>query len=183
MYKAILSRRRITELPDYYSCISDLLENQSVRQLGGFTHHKVTTRLQHSINVSYYNYLLCRRLHLDSCSAARAGLLHDLFLYDRKEHEPVDGEGGHYSGHPKVAFFNAVELFSINEKESDMIVNHMWPLSPHLPRCPEAWVIQFVDKFCAMSELLTAAVFMSRHTFRIIKAFSLMLLIRLSVLF
>ena len=181
MYKAIFSRKKITDLPDYYSCVSDLLRSDVVMQLGEFRHHKGTTRLQHSLNVSYYNFLICRKFHWDARSAARAGLLHDLFLYDRKEHERVDGEGWHGVGHPKIAFFNAVELFPLNDRESDMIVNHMFPITPHLPRCRETWVIQFVDKFCAVSELGALAARSGKRWLRVAGTFSLGLLVRLTM--
>ncbi len=181
MYKAIFSRKQISDVPEYYRCVSDLLDDRTVQQLGQFTHHKGTTRLQHCVNVSYYNFLLCRKLHLDARSAARAGILHDLFFYDRKEHVPVEGEGGHFSGHPKVAFFNASELFPINEKEGDMIANHMWPLSPHMPHCAECWAIQLVDKICAVGEFSAMAVRKSRRKLRTATVFSLMLLTRLSM--
>lgn len=180
LYKAIFSHKNINDLPDYYSCVSDLLRCDTVLQLDEYKHHKGTTRLQHSLNVSYYNFLICRKLHWDARSAARAGLLHDLFLYDRKEHERVDGEGWHGVGHPKIAFFNAVELFPLNERESDMIVNHMFPITPHLPHFRETWVIQFVDKFCAVSELCALAARSSRRYMRVAAVFSLGLLVRLT---
>lgn len=181
LYKAIFSRKNITDLPEYYSCVSDLLRNTAIQQLDEFAHHKGTTRLQHSLNVSYYNFLICRKLHLDARSAARAGLLHDLFLYDRKEHEPVDGEGWHGIGHPKVAFFNAIELFPINDREGDMIINHMWPLSPHLPRCRETWIIQLVDKFCAIGELCSLAARSGGRKLRLAEKYSLSLLVWLTI--
>ncbi len=181
MYKAIFSRRSITDLPDYYSCVSDLLSSDTVLQLEEFRHHKGTTRLQHSLNVSYYNFLICRKLHLDARSAARAGMLHDLFLYDRKEHERVDGEGWHGVGHPKIAFFNAVEYFPLNEREADMIVNHMFPVTPHLPRFRETWIIQLVDKFCAAGEVCQLAARKSWKGLRFAGAFSMALLFRLMI--
>jgi uncharacterized protein len=179
LYKAIFSRRQINDVPEYFDCVSDLLNDPTVKQLGGFTHHKGTTRLQHCVNVSYYNFLLCRKLHLDARSAARAGILHDLFLYDRKEHDPVEGEGGHCSGHPKVAFFNASELFPLNDKEGDMIANHMWPLSPHMPHSAEGWAIQLVDKACATGEFCCMALRKSRSKLRLAKVMSLTLLVRI----
>lgn len=183
LYKAIFSRRQIDDVPEYYECVSDLLNDPTVRQLDGFTHHKGTSRLQHCVNVSYYNYLLCRKLRLDARSAARAGILHDLFLYDRKEHEPVDDEGGHCSVHPKVAFFNASELFPINDKEGDMIANHMWPLSRHMPHSAEGWAIQLVDKMCATVEFCEMTIRRSRQGLRLAKKLSLTLLIRLMLIF
>ncbi|MGN1339855.1 MAG: HD domain-containing protein [Oscillospiraceae bacterium] len=181
MYKAIFSHKSISDVPDYFDCVSDLLRSDAVQQLGEFRHHKGTTRLQHSLNVSYYNYLICRRFHWDARSAARAGLLHDLFLYDRKEHERVEGEGWHGVGHPKIAFFNAVEMFPLNERESDMIINHMFPITPHLPRYRETWVIQLVDKFCAMCEFGALAASSGRKYLRLAGTFSLTLLVRLTL--
>ena len=72
LYKALFSRKTIDKIPEYYDCVHDLLNTSAVQELGEYTHHKGTTRLQHSLNVSYYNFLLCRKLHFDACSAARA---------------------------------------------------------------------------------------------------------------
>ena len=153
MLKAVLSRKNVADCGDYLSCVSDLLDDENVLRLRDFRHHIGTTRFQHSLNVSYYNYLLCRFLRLDAKSAARAGLLHDLFFYDRKTHEKTKDEGSHISQHPKIAFLNASEMFSINELEGDMIANHMWPATARLPRHRETFVITFVDKFCAVAEV------------------------------
>lgn len=153
MLKAILSRKNILECSDYISCVSDLIENENILKLRDFSHHIGTTRYQHSLNVSYYNFLLCRFLRLDAKSAARAGLMHDLFYYDRKTHEKAEGERSHISQHPKTAYLNATEMFSINELEGDIIVNHMWPATMHLPKHRETFVITFVDKFCAVAEV------------------------------
>lgn len=66
MYKALFSRKTIDKIPEYYDCVHDLLNTSAVQELGEYTHHKGTTRLQHSLNVSYYNFLLCRKLHFDA---------------------------------------------------------------------------------------------------------------------
>ena len=153
MSKAVLSRKNISDCKEYISCVSDLLENENILKLSGFPHHIGTTRLQHSLNVSYYNFLLCRALKLDAKSAARAGLMHDLFFYDRRKHEKPPTESPHISEHPKIAFFNASEMFSINELEGDMIINHMWPMTLRLPRHRETFIITLVDKFCAVAEV------------------------------
>ncbi|MCB6313932.1 HD domain-containing protein, partial [Gordonibacter pamelaeae] len=70
---------------EYLSCIFDLLPLDDVQDLKAITQHMDTSRFQHSLNVSYYTFLIARRLHLDSCSAARAGLLHDLYHYDWRD--------------------------------------------------------------------------------------------------
>lgn len=95
----------------------------------------------------------------------------------------MDGEGWHGVGHPKIAFFNAVELFPLNDREADMIVNHMFPVTPHLPRYRETWIIQFVDKFCALGELSQLAARSGKRGMRLAGAFSLGLLVRLTLRF
>lgn len=151
MLKAILSKKELTENGEYYSYVRDLINSSGVQQLRLHPHHIGTSRFQHSLNVSYYNYRLCRFLRLDAKAAARAGLLHDLFFYDRKTHEKIRNR--HPAEHANIALYNASMQFSISELEGDMILNHMWPATPHLPRHPETYVITLVDKFCALLEL------------------------------
>ena len=151
MLKAILSRKELTENSEYYSYIRDLLASSDVMSLREHPHHIGTSRFQHSLNVSYYNFKLCRLFHLNAKAAARAGLLHDLFFYDRKTHEKICN--GHCAEHANIALYNASMRFSISELEGDMILNHMWPMTPRLPRHAETFMITLVDKFCASAEL------------------------------
>lgn len=156
MFKAILSNKNLSECSEYYSCVSDLLNNDMVLKLREFRHHIGTTRFQHSLNVSYYNFRLCKLLKLDAKSAARAGLLHDFFFYNRKEHVSAEHRS-HAAEHAIVAFENASGMFPLNELESDMIVNHMWPMTVRLPRHRETFAITLVDKFCAVAEVVKSA--------------------------
>lgn len=151
MLKAILSKKELTENEEYISYVRDLLASGEVQRLREWRHHIGTSRFQHSLNVSYYNYRLCRLLGLDARAAARAGLLHDLFFYDRKTHEKI--RNSHPAEHANIALYNASTQFSISELEGDMILNHMWPMTPRLPRHAETFVITLVDKFCATVEL------------------------------
>ena len=47
---------------------------------------------------------------------------------------------------------NACRLFDLNEKEKDMILKHMWPVTIAFPNSMEGFILTFVDKYCAMSE-------------------------------
>ncbi len=181
MLKAVLSKKDLRQCDDYFSCVKDLIDDRNILRLCEFSHHSGTTRFQHSLNVSYYNFKLCRLLHLNARAGARAGLFHDLFFYDRREHEPVKGEGWHGVGHPKIALSNTSEMFSISELEGDMILNHMWPLSPRLPKHRETYVITLVDKFCAIAEVMTHFCSVSRTRFRFAEAFAMMLLVRMTL--
>lgn len=155
MIKATGSKKDISELP-FYTCISDIFENEEIQKLGNFKHHIYTTRLQHSLNVSYYNYIICNFFHLNAVAAARAGLLHDMFYYDRKAYSRKNGEKSHCARHPEIAVENAREHFFIDNLESDIIEKHMWPMSiKRIPKYKESYVIVFVDKYCAILEFLS----------------------------
>ena len=93
-----------------------------------------------------------RELGVDPALARRAGLLHDLFLYERKNH--VNKERSHSAEHSKIALRNASRLFTLNKREQDMILNHMWPLTTAFPQYSETYVITLVDKLCAIAEFM-----------------------------
>lgn len=136
----------------YNDCVSDLFLLEDVQSLKDYCQHMKTSRLQHSLNVSYYSFLVCRYLHFDYRSAARAGLLHDLFLYDwREERQP---EGRHISAHPKVALRTAQKNVELNKVEADAIVKHMWPLTIKPPRYKESIIVSMMDKYCTCCELI-----------------------------
>lgn len=151
MLKAVALKRDIFNDKDYYEAVRDILESRIIKELEGFKHHYGVTRFQHSLNVSYYNYLWCKLLRFDKRSAARAGLLHDLFLYDRKTWDKI--ESAHPAEHPRVAFANASENFSISEREGDIILKHMWPVTLAFPKYKESYIITLADKYCTMLEL------------------------------
>ncbi|MGN0621114.1 MAG: HAD family hydrolase [Porcipelethomonas sp.] len=149
MLRATGSKKDIKKL-QFYSLISDIYENDSIQKLGEYKHHICTTRLQHSLNVSYYNYIICSFLGLNAVSAARAGLMHDMFYYDRKN----SCIKSHHSEHPLIAARNAKKLFSTDSLENDIIIKHMWPATLRFPKYRESYVIVFVDKYCAVLEFL-----------------------------
>lgn len=153
MLKAICSGKELT-LCSYYSCICDIIDSRQLEELKLITHHISTTRFQHCLNVSYYSYLLCRKFGLNARSAARAGLLHDLFYYDRKEYNLQKGKGqlSHSLMHSYIALENAEKLTKITDLERDMICKHMWPMTRSMPKYKETYIITFIDKYCAVLE-------------------------------
>lgn len=137
---------------EYKDCISDLVKSQFICSMDSFIQHGNITCLQHSIYVSYISYVICKKLGLDYCSAARGGLLHDFFLYDwhlRESHT-----GLHGFTHPYTALANANKLFYLNDLEKDIIVKHMWPLTIKFPKYKEAFIVLLVDKYCASMEII-----------------------------
>ncbi|MCR5601065.1 MAG: HD domain-containing protein [Ruminococcus sp.] len=153
MLKAICSSKELTD-NSYYDCVSDLIGSEQVQELKNITHHVSTTRFQHCVNVSYYSYIVCRKFKLNARSAARAGLLHDLFFYDRKEYNAskIKGQASHSKKHSMEACANAAELTHITCLERDMIEKHMWPATRPMPRYKETYIITIIDKYCAVLE-------------------------------
>ncbi len=156
MSKAFGSKYRIEsskEAEEFYSFVKDLLNNETVLEMKNFRHHYSTTCYQHCLNVAYYNYLICRKLGLDSKKAARAGILHDLYLYDWRDVPRKKGEMPHGMRHPRIALEIAKQNFDLSKREQDIIVKHMWPLTLRLPRYAESYVIVVTDKYAAVLEI------------------------------
>jgi uncharacterized protein len=149
MLKITGSKKQI-ENSEFMNDIKDLLLSDEVQKLKNFKHHIRSTRFQHSLNVAYYNYIICKKLKFDYISAARGGILHDLYFYETAEYK---GEVKHRKNHPVIALENA-EKFTLNLREKDIIVKHMFPFTLKLPKYKETYIIVLVDKFCAVMEFL-----------------------------
>ena len=139
---------------EYAACVADLLNSDEVLWMKNIRHHHFVTCYEHSLFVSYVAYRLARHWNIDVREAARAGLLHDLFLYDWHKYSPGKGERLHGFEHPTKALKNAGKYFDITEKEGDMIAKHMFPLTVTPPKYKETFVIVLVDKFCSFNEVL-----------------------------
>ena len=116
--------------------------------------HGSTTIYRHSIHVAYVSLFLMEKWQfpMDEASLVKGALLHDYFLYDW--HEKDGGHRLHGFRHPAFALYNASKDFSLNRKEKNIIARHMFPLTVLPPRCLEAWIVCFVDKYCAFSETM-----------------------------
>lgn len=143
--------------PEYYNCIKDLIETEVVQDMDKYIQHGSTTTLDHSIAVSYLAYRLARKLDLDYISVARAGLLHDFYLYDWHE-LPKEKKlfKKHGFTHSKKALENASKYFELNEVEKDIIVKHMWPLTlRQIPKYKETTLVSFADKVISSKETVS----------------------------
>ena len=145
-----------TNIREFEHIINDLVNNDTVLKMKNYKQHYETSCFDHCKMVSYYCYLICKKYNLDYISAARAGMLHDLFLYDWRTRE--NGRKGlHAFTHPKTALENSRKLFNLNEKECDIILKHMWPVTFfNFPRYRESFIITAVDKYCAIQESIKA---------------------------
>lgn len=141
----------VNEENEFLEIVKDIIENSTVQEMKNYRQHYETSCFDHCYMVAYYCYLICKKYNLDYVSATRAAMLHDLFLYDWRVRQP-DRKGFHAFTHGKLACKNASELFSLNAKEKDMIITHMWPVTLKIPSSIEGLILTFVDKYCATSE-------------------------------
>ena len=144
--------------PAYLSLVADLLDHPVVQQMAQYPQHGTTNCLEHCIHVSYLSYLFCRKHRLNARAAARAGLLHDLFLYDWHTYRPQRGELLHGFEHPKKALANAQRYFVLCDVERDCILRHMFPLTLTPPKYREGLVLMWMDKYCSLAETLRRSV-------------------------
>lgn len=140
-------------LQAYERLIASLIRESDVQAMSEMKQHtKGVSCLDHSLFVSYLSFSMCRRWHLDDKAAARAGLLHDMFLSDREENGM--GLWKHLRIHPQMALENARE-FGLSDLEEDIILKHMWPVTiTKLPRHRESLVVNLADKICTVCEVL-----------------------------
>lgn len=132
-------------------CIKDIKNNEDVLKMKNYSQHYNTSCYEHCYKVAFFSFLMCKKLNLDYVAAARAGFLHDLFLYDwhikSKENKSLHG-----FRHPYIALRNSLKLYNLSKKEQDIIKKHMWPLTVIPPRYLESYIVSFADKYCAICE-------------------------------
>lgn len=131
-----------------------LIQSPDVRKMDKYIQHADVTCLEHCISVAYMSCVISEKfhIHVDGESLVRGAMLHDFFLYDW--HLKSGRKGLHGFTHPKTALLNAQKCFDLNNKEKDIIVKHMWPLTPALPKYRESFIVGAADKICSVIETL-----------------------------
>ena len=153
--------------------VSDILDNDKFLKLENYKHHGIN-RLEHSIRVSYYSYLVAKKLRLNYEETARGGLLHDFFI-----NEDIEPKKQKLSivFHPYSSLENACSNFNLSDLEKDIIINHMFPTLPHkVPKYMESWLVSCVDKGVAVYELTHS--FQRTFLYKFSKIYLVLLLFR-----
>ena len=128
---------------EYKSIVAYIMNNEEFLKIESSNHHG-TSRLEHSVKVSYYSYLIAKKLNFDYEKTATAGLLHDYFITDNDK-TIIDSIKMLFK-HSKIASDNAVNQFNVSEKEKNIIETHMFPINIKPPRFKEGWLVSIVDK-------------------------------------
>ena len=137
---------------EYLFIIDNIMENEKFKKIENIRHHN-TTRLDHSLKVSYYSYKIAKALKLDYKDVAIGGLLHDFYTDEISDCEKVKDKIKLFSiKHPKDAVKNASDIINLTEKEANIIATHMFPVGYKLPKYAESWIVSIVDKVFSIGE-------------------------------
>ena len=137
---------------EYLYIINHILENNEFKKMSDIKHHN-TTRMDHSLKVSYYSYVIAKSLRLDYEDVARGGLLHDFYIDEIRKCKKVKDKILLFSTkHPNDAVINASNNFELSEKEINIIKSHMFPVDYRVPKYAESWIVSLVDKVLSFGE-------------------------------
>ena len=136
--------------------LSALLSDSHVQEMKEYVQHGRVSTLEHCVHVANLSYEIDKRLslHSDLNVLLTGAMLHDFYLYDW--HKKDDGSHRlHGLHHAKTACANARKFFHIDDKTSQVIGCHMWPLNlVRLPHSKEAWIVCVADKCVSLHETL-----------------------------
>ncbi len=143
---------KYTKDSEYLFIVNNILENNEFQKINNIKHHN-TTRLNHSLKVSYYSYKIAKSLRLDYKDVARGGLLHDFYIIEIRNCEKIKDKILLFSTkHPNEALINASNNFELSEKEVNIIESHMFPVDYRIPKYAESWIVSLVDKVLSFGE-------------------------------
>lgn len=136
---------------EYRGIVKEILRNTTFKQMYNIEHHGIS-RWEHLLKISYHSYRIAKKLRMDYVSVARGALLHDFYL---------DGDERCAKRkfldtfvHPKKALQTTNDYFETNEIEKNIIISHMFPIYPVLPKYKESVLVNIVDKVIGACEML-----------------------------
>ena len=132
---------------EFLEIIQPILKIEEFNKTKKRKHHGIT-RYDHSMNVAYITYIVCKNLNLNYKEATFAALIHDFF------NNEVAKENGYKRliDHPKIALKNAEKYFELTDLQKDIIVKHMFPLTIGIPKYKESLLVCLIDKYSSVNE-------------------------------
>lgn len=136
----------------FYAVLSETCRNSKILESKQYIQHGKTSVLRHSVSVAYVSYRLALlfEIPVNEREMIRGALLHDYFLYDW--HIKDSQHRLHGFTHPYTALKNASRELMLTDIEKDIIIKHMFPLTPFPPRYMESMLVCIADKICAVFE-------------------------------
>ena len=134
--------------------ISALSKEGRLAQTTDYIQHGTVSVYEHCLSVTRCSCHIARlmRIPIERRSLIRGALLHDYFMYDW--HNRHFHNGMHGFTHPRTALKEALKDFTLSSREQNMILRHMFPLTPCPPKYREGWILCLADKICAANETI-----------------------------
>ena len=138
----------------FFSVLKEISKNSRFHECNNYIQHGNTTVKRHCIRVAATAYYIALKagIKVNERELIRGALLHDYFLYDW--HEKLLRKQIHGFTHPKTALQEALKDFTLSKREENMILHHMFPLTPCPPKYREGWLLCLADKICATRETI-----------------------------
>lgn len=137
------------ESSEFKKIAKKIISNKKYSLMKNDKHHGLT-RYEHSLRVAKWTFILGKKLNvIDYKSATKGAFLHDFFI-----DSDLTNNFYKFVQHPKTSLINAQKYFEITNKEKNIILSHMFPLSPEIPNSLESWLVTFVDKGVSIYEML-----------------------------
>lgn len=132
---------------EFFGIIKPIVENEEFKKTKEISHHGIT-RFNHSMRVAYFSYKITKALGLDYHETAEAAMLHDFFLDEVEDENPI----AKLRRHPNHAVTKSLEHFDLTDKQVDIIKTHMFPVTFTPPKYMESWIVDIVDDASAIYE-------------------------------
>lgn len=132
----------------------DILHSDNFDSSKDNMQHGTISVKEHSLQVARLSVAFSELLGIEHSrrDLVRGALLHDYFLYDWHKVDQENPHRLHGFHHPARALQNAEREYDLTDRQREIIIKHMWPLTIKPPMCREAWVVTVADKYCSFLE-------------------------------
>lgn len=153
---------------EWFDIVKGILVNHEFQKRKLFKHHTKSV-WDHSIEVSFRAFKYAYKCFADVRICSIGGLLHDFYpyawqyseelaRYDHKylnrlsKREPLFKRHGF--SHAKEAYYNYLKYFPKykDERISNCIIRHMFPLNIIPPKYIESWIVSVADKSVSLKD-------------------------------
>ncbi len=140
---------------EFYQIIEPVLRNTEFQRRKTFLHHQDTV-YEHSLKVAWVSYKIAKAIQkyrkINMKNVVIGGLLHDFYVTPWRDYQAENFLQLHGFVHGKIAAKNAFQIFPylMNERITDSIQKHMFPLTVIPPKYLEGWIITMADKYVSL---------------------------------
>lgn len=139
--------------PSFFSLVKDIITTDEFQKMKTYKHHVNCNLFRHSLRVAYlcYKHHIKHKMKIDIKEFVQGALLHDYYLYDL--HGDNRKHKFHWFKHPRIALNRALEKYpDLTKTQQDMILRHMFPITPIPPRTKAGWIVCHYDKVAAVND-------------------------------